>query len=424
MNLYDAMMDAILPDERLYSSWRVDLTLDAFKAPNHLRQKSIKELSGGWQRLALIARIVLSNPDVLLLDEPTNHMDITKILLLEKWLNEQVYNIPLMTISHDRHFLENCTSKTLFLRGNELREYHCAYGHARTLLTQDDNALATKRSKELKEMNRLKRSAHELRQIGVNNYSDAALKKSIQIAKRAEILENELTTIHVEEKRNIKLSNSGILAKRLILLENIDICAPDSTHLFHIQQLDIREGERLMILGPNGCGKSQFLHFMHKTILDKDNARQEGVGITPTVKLGYIDQHLSHLPLEKTLREYFECTFSINEQKIIQTLITAGFPIVSHNTKLDKLSNGQRARVAFLALHLLQPNLYIMDEPTNHLDIAGQEQLEAEILEQKATSIFVSHDCVFSQSIGTKFYQIKNKQLIEINNPNVFYSSI
>lgn len=424
LNLFDVISEALPPAEKQNWLWKVDVTLDIFQAPDSLRHKPVQALSGGWQRLALIARVALSQPDILLLDEPTNHLDISKIMVLEQWLNEQMVDIPLVTISHDRRFLDHCTNKTFFLRGTSLTEYRGSYTQAKQLLSDDDHSLSLKRANELKEMNRLKRSAHMLRQIGVNNYSDSALKKSVQIAKRAEGIESQLTKIHVEEKRNINLSNSGIQTKRLIGLKDIDICAPDGAFLFRIEQLDIMQGDRLIIYGANGSGKTQLLTCLKNALNDLDLARANGVSVAPTAKLGYIDQHLSHLPLGRTLRDHFDHEFPFDHQKTTGILINAGFSMVLQRAKLSELSHGQRARVAFLMLHLMQPNLYIMDEPTNHLDIAGQEQLESEILEQGATTVVVSHDRVFAQNIGTKFYAIRKNRLVSIPSPETFYQAM
>lgn len=424
MSLCEVMHDAIPNYDKNHMAWKVDLTLDIFKAPALIRKKSIRELSGGWQRLALLARVVLSNPDILLLDEPTNHLDVAKIMVLEQWLNEQVNDIPMISISHDRNFLATCTNKTFFLRGTEVREYRYSYEQAKFLLKEDDEALAARRSKEIKEMNRLKRSAHELRQIGVNNYSASALKKSVQIAKRAEGIETQLTHVHNEEKRAIKLSNSGIQAKKLVEITNLDISAPDKTLLFHIHQLDIMQGDRLIVFGLNGSGKSQFLNHLYQANKTREDAKLNGIIITPTVKLAYIDQHLSHLPLAMNIHDYFNHELSLGDQKTTTALVNAGFPMSMHRTILTSLSHGQRTRIAFLMLHLMQPNFYVMDEPTNHLDIAGQEQLETEILEQGASSIIVSHDRVFTQAIGTKFYVIENKKLQQIDSPELYYKQV
>jgi ATPase subunit of ABC transporter with duplicated ATPase domains len=351
-------------------------------------------------------------------------LDIAKILVLEQWLNEQVYDIPLICISHDRSFLANCTNKTVFLRAKEIKEFNYSYVQASELLQQNEEANAARRSKELKELNRLKKSAHDLRQIGVNNYSAAALKKSIQIAKRAQGIENNLTTVAVEEKRSIKLSNSGIQSKKMIGLEKLTIKTPNGEPLFYIDQLDILQGDRLVIFGANGTGKSQLLKFLHEAAKNPDFARNSNTSVSPSLKPAYIDQHMSHLPLTISVHDYFNQELSLGDQKTTSVLVGAGFPVAIQKSKLSALSPGQRARVAFLTLHLLQPNFYIMDEPTNHLDIEGQEQLEAEIIEQGAGSVVVSHDREFSKKIGTKFYQIENKKLIRIEAPEVYYKKM
>lgn len=416
----DLLSDAISPSERESMRWLIDLTLDTFKAPLSIRKKPVHELSGGWQRLALIARTVLSEPDILLLDEPTNHLDISKILVLEQWLNEQVYDLPLIAVSHDRSFLANCTSKTFFLRGTEIIEYNYSYERACLLLKEDEDAMVHQRNKELKEMNRLKSSAHELRQIGVNNYSAAALKKSIQIEKRAKNIQSQLTSIFVEDKRPIKLNNSRIQTRVLITLNQVDIFSPDKTFLFHIEKLEIMQGERLFILGCNGCGKSQFLKFLQKICLQKDNL-DKGSFVTPSVKTGYIDQDMTQMSDNLTLHDYLSQTLCLDLQKTTSILVGAGFPISQQKTPVAALSQGQRIRVFLLVLSQQKPNLYILDEPTNHLDIKGQEELESEILTQEATAIIVSHDRLFAQNIGTKFYAIIDKKLQFIDNPSIYY---
>ncbi|MGB4056702.1 MAG: ABC-F family ATP-binding cassette domain-containing protein [Alphaproteobacteria bacterium] len=423
-NLYDVISAAIPKDERDVSAWKVDIALDAFKAPDDIRTRPISELSGGWQRLALIARLALSEPDVILLDEPTNHLDVAKIILLEQWLNEQVYNVPLITISHDRSFLANCTNKTVILRAGQAHVFDYPYETAIDLLAEQDKSSSAQRAKELKEIDRLERSAHELRQIGVNNRSFAALRKSTQIAKRAENIGADLTDVHIEARRDIKLGNSGIQAKRLLGIENMTINAPDGTMLFHIDKLDISPGERLVIMGPNGSGKTQFLNRLHLAFDDPDDGRKEGIAITPSAKLGYLDQHLSYLPLDQSLKDYFSRSSGLDEQKAIGALVGAGFPVRVQAMKLGKLSHGQRARVALLGLQLSNQNFYILDEPTNHLDIAGQRQLESEIISNEAACVLVSHDRKFAENIGTKFYAIQNHKLVQIASPDAFYASL
>ena len=404
----------------------MDIALDTFKAPENIRNKPIRELSGGWQRLALIARVAMTEPDMLLLDEPTNHLDVGKILALEEWLNSQVYDTPIVTVSHDRGFLEACTNRTVFLRGGQASDYKHSYERARELLAEDDKAAASQREKELEELDRLEKSAHKQRQIGKDNYSDAALQKAKQIEKRAERLRAQLTAVYNEARRDVKLRTSHTHAKRLVTIEDVDIKAPDGTQLFHIDKLDIKQGDSIVILGANGAGKSQFIQHLNRAFADIEGAKKAGIAITPTAKLGYVDQHLSNLPLNSNMRDYIQSISPtpMDNQRVTSTLVSIGFPYEAQTTKIKDLSQGQRARLNLLALRLIEPNFYIMDEPTNHLDIAGQEALEAEIIEHEAATILVSHDRAFVRNIGTAFFEIKDGKLKPVEAPEVFYASL
>src|SRR5262245_8928819 len=131
--LADALRRAIPPAERESKGWRVDVILDEFAAPAELRDRPFRQLSGGWQRLALIARAWVAEPDALLLDEPTNHLDLTKIRRLEAWVREEGARMPMVIASHDRAFLDGCTNRTLFLRPERYRLYAHAYNAARRL---------------------------------------------------------------------------------------------------------------------------------------------------------------------------------------------------------------------------------------------------------------------------------------------------
>lgn len=419
--LYDVLAEAIPAEMRDYNTWKVDVALDTFKAPLVMHQKLVKELSGGWQRLALIARAWMGEPDALLLDEPTNHLDLEKIVLLEQWLNEQVRDTPVVCISHDRRFLDNCTNTTLFLRPVRSVSYPQPFSRAKESLAVDDASAAAQREKELKEVERLEKSAHELKLTGANFHSDSASKKSAQIAKRADDLRSQVHENQVEVRREIKLPNSGVHAKHLIEMRNIKVTAPDGRELVSIGKLDIAQEDRIVLLGLNGTGKSTLVRLIHQAFSNRERSRNEGILITPTAKLGYVDQHLSTLPLDLTMSEYIAGEFQMPRQSVIARLIAAGFAFDRQDTVIKKLSHGERSRLYLLSLRLLEPNFYIMDEPTNHLDIDGQEQLESEILRNGAACVLVSHDRSFVANLGTRFLVIDSGKLVEIQDPQVFY---
>lgn len=422
--LYDVIAEAIPEHDRSNNLWKVDIALDTFKAPQDIRDKPIKDLSGGWQRLALIARTGVGDPDFLLLDEPTNHLDLEKMFVLESWINEQLQGTPIICVSHDRTFLDNCTNKTLFVRSTRSASYDYSYSRARELLENDDEAAQAQRSKELKEISRLEKNSHTLRQMGVNYRSGLLLRKSIQLAARAERIKAKTTEVYVDPKRQIELSNSGTQAKRILALKDVDVTSPDGTHLFHIESLYINQGETVVILGVNGSGKSQFLELLRRSFADIVAAKDQGISVGPSIKLGYLDQQLSQLPLEKTLKYYIAEQADMTPQTIVSRLVEAGFPYADQDKKIKLLSYGEKSRVALLALRLAEPNFYIMDEPTNHLDISGQEQIEQEIIARQASCVLVSHDRSFVENLGTKFYVIHNKELREIDSPDVFYKHL
>src|SRR5262249_12347170 len=138
--LAEALRRALPPDERESKGWRVDVILDRFAAPAELHARPLRQLSGGWQRLALVARSRVAEADAPVLDEPTTHLDLAKIRLLEGWIRDEGASMPMAIASHDRAFLEGCTNKTLFLRPERSRLYAHPYSSARRLLDADDAA--------------------------------------------------------------------------------------------------------------------------------------------------------------------------------------------------------------------------------------------------------------------------------------------
>lgn len=423
--IFDVIAEAIPAEERDYSGWKVELALEAFGATEDILTKKVKELSGGWQRIALIARTSMADPDILMLDEPTNHLDLEKILKLEAWLRDEI-KIPFVAISHDRQFLDNCTNRTLFLRGAKVHDFNHPYSAARGMLTERDKAAQASREDELKEIDRLKRSAHTLKMIGKDNRSDAASRKSKQISDRAEKLAADLTEVHVEEPRDIRLGDKQSQADRLITLSDFKVMTPDGAILFTAESVNIKKGERVVIMGINGAGKSQFLrqlvHAYQQSI--PNSGHVQGGYFTPSIEMVFLDQHLSHLDPNSSISDFVASNFSVSGQNSVSLLVQAGFPHDMQSKKIADLSFGQRSRIAFLGLRLANPNLYIMDEPTNHLDVDGQERLEREILDKEATCILVSHDRRLVENLGTEFYLIHKKRLVKIPSPTFFYEAI
>ena len=421
LSLHEAVRRALPAGERDGEAWRVDVVLDEFEAPEALRERPVRALSGGWQRLAMIARIWVTQPDALLLDEPTNHLDLEKLLQLENWINTTARDIPVVIASHDRGFLDASTNRTLFLRPEKSRFFPLAYSHAQRSLADEDAADEVKLEKDFKQAQKLRRNANELKNIGINSGSDLLQKKAKQLRQRAEGIEEGLKAVHKDRPGDIKLTNSGTHARVLVAIEDVAVTTPAGEMLFRTGKLHVFQGDRIVLLGQNGAGKSQLIKLLHKAMGAADSV--PGIKVSPSVVVGYTDQAMSQLPLKGSPLDFI-AGFDLGDQRSKSLLAGAGFPVEKQGRAIAQLSFGQRARLGLLALRLSEPNFYLMDEPTNHVDIAGQEALEAEILAHEATCVVVSHDRSFVRNIGTRFLQIEGRKLRQVDDPNSFFASM
>jgi ATPase subunit of ABC transporter with duplicated ATPase domains len=412
LTLHEAVRRALPVAEREIGGWKTGMVLDLLETPAALRDRKLSELSGGWQRLALIARVWVADPDVLLLDEPTNHLDLQRLAVLENWINHATEGVAMVIASHDRAFLDHCTNRTLFLRSDDCRDYAHPFSRARDLLAADDAAREMKLLRDVREAERLRRNAGRLRNVGVNSGSDLLLKKSKQLTGRAEAIEQTLRPLVKTRSGDIRLTNRGTHAKVLVSLHNVPVTTPVGEVLFHTGVLKIFQHDRIVVTGANGVGKSQFVRLLHRAMVGGEALA--GVSVSPTVVVGYLDQQMSQLPSEPTPLGFLTDRFRVGDQRCLSLLAGAGFDIDTQRRPIAALSSGQRARLGLLALRLEQPNFYLLDEPTNHVDIAGQERLEAEILAHEATCVLVSHDRFFVRAIGTRFLHVEGKRIREV----------
>jgi ATPase subunit of ABC transporter with duplicated ATPase domains len=420
LGLRDAVLDALPAEARESESWRAEVVLDEFAAPEDMREREVARLSGGWQRLMLIARVWINEPDALLLDEPTNHLDLGKILMLERWLNAATRSMPVVIASHDRGFLDATTNRTLVLRPGVSHVFALPYSRARAALAEADAAAAKQQERDLRDAQNLRKQAAKLTNVGINSGSDLLVVKAKQLKDRAARIESGVTSLHKERSGDIRLGNAGTHARVLVAVENLTVRTPDERALFTIPKLHIFQGDRIVLLGRNGAGKSRLMRLLERAMAGEAVA---GIRVTASARVGVTDQEMSQLPARGTPFELI-AGFGQGDQRARSLLAGAGFPVEAQGRPIGGLSFGQRARLALLALRLGAPNFYLMDEPTNHVDIVGQEQLEAEIVEHGATCVLVSHDRSFVRNIGTRFLEIAGSRLVERDSPETFFSAM
>lgn len=420
---HQVVADALPAEQAESEQWRVEVVLDSLDVPEPMRELPMQALSGGWQRLALIARVWVTDPDLLLLDEPTNHLDLAKISQLETWLNALPREVPAVIASHDRAFLDATTNRTLFLRPEQSGVFSLPYSRARQALDELDASTARKFERDMKVAQQLRRQAAKLNNIGINSGSDLLTVKTKQMKERAERLEDAAAPAHREKSAGaIKLANRGTHAKVLITLNDAAVETPDGMLLFRTGKRHICQGDRIVLLGRNGVGKSRFVTLIRNATAEPETV--PNMKVTPSTVLGYSDQALSGMSGDDTPLAMVSRKFDIGEQRARSLLAGAGVSIDMQERRIGILSGGQKARLMMLALRLANPNFYLLDEPTNHLDIDGQEALEAELLAHQASCVLASHDRSFIRAIGNRFWLIEKRRLIEVDSPEDFFRSV
>ena len=420
LTLYDWVLAALPPEQAEYESWRVDVVLDELKVPYDLQHKPLNELSGGWQRTAMLAAVWITEPDLLLLDEPTNHLDLHRISLLQDWLAALPREMPVFITSHDRAFLDATTNRTLFLRAERSRMFPLAYSAARIALDETDAADERHFANELNKVQQLRKQAAKLKNVGINSGSDLLLTKTKQLAQRADKMEAAAKPAHQERSAGaIKLVNSGTHAKALITLDDVEVTTPDGRLLYKTGKKWITKGDRIVLLGANGTGKTQLVQMINRALAGEDDV----VKCAPSIAPAYSDQHLSQLSDDDTPMQAITSQFDIGDQRARGVLAGAGVSKQMQDTKISSLSGGQKARLAMLILRLKNPNFYLLDEPTNHLDIPGQEALEDELIAHNTSCLLVSHDRSFLRNVGNRFWWINRKRLEEVESPEAFLSN-
>ena len=414
------VLSSLSADQAISESWRAEIALDDLAVPEALRDLPLAQLSGGWQRTALLARAAVTEPDLYLLDEPTNHLDLGRIARLTGWLKGLPRDVGVILTSHDRAFLDEATTRSLFLRAEASRVFALPYSRARAALDEADAADARRFGNDLAKADQLRRQAAKLKNIGINSGSDLLVVKTRQLTERAEKIEAGARPAHLERSAGaIKLAHAASHAKALMAFEDAAIATPDGRPLFRTGKLWIERGDRVVLLGPNGSGKTQLVAAVLAAMAGEVGAIRPAASLV----LGYSDQHLGQLPPMATP---FDLVSDLTRSDAVtrSQLAGAGVQPDWQARAVEKLSGGQKARLALLLLRLQRPNFHLLDEPTNHLDIEGQEALEAELLAPEATCLLVSHDRHFVRAVGSRFWEIRGKRLEEVEGPERFFAAM
>lgn len=359
----------------------------------------VGNLSGGQRSKLCLAKLLLSQSNMLLLDEPTNHLDIDAIAWLEGFLRD--FKGAMIIISHDRYFLDNVTNKTIELEHNRAMVYKGSYSEFVKKKESVNESLKNKYEHDLKEIKRIEGIVEQQKRWGqAHNFITAASKQkeADRIKDQLVAPESELETMRMHFEPRCESGNDVLICKNLAK-------SFDDKQLFKNVDIHIRKGERVFIIGGNGCGKTTLFRILTgKTPMD---CGEYDYGAN--VEVGYFDQMQQNLDLSKTaLDEVWDTFPNMTQTEVRSALASFLFKGEEVFKPLSKMSGGERARVSLLKLMLKGSNFLLLDEPTNHLDASSREELEKTLLDYSGTMLIVSHDRYFINKIADRILLLTN----------------
>lgn len=363
------------------------------------QELSVSLLSGGQRSKVELCKLLLSKPDVILLDEPTNHLDIDAI----EWLDGYIKNCKsaVMIISHDRYFLDRTATKIFEISAKKLFCVNGNYTKFRAVKDERDEAVRRNYQNTMREVGRIERIIEQQRRWN--------REKNIKTAEsKQKMIDRMLADLEVPESERESMTLSFTAGSRsgddVVMASGLS-AGFDGKTLYKDVDLDIKRGERVFIIGPNGCGKT--------TLLDRIlKMKPFGVG----VRAGHFDQHQRDLSPEKTVFGELRDSFPrVGDTALRSALALFLFKDDDVFAKIGDLSGGERARVALCKLMLGHDNLLLLDEPTNHLDIKSREILEESLCDFDGTLICVSHDRYLINRLATVILYFEDKTLKKLD---------
>ncbi len=353
----------------------------------------VGSLSGGQRSKLCLAKLLLSESNFLLLDEPTNHLDIKSVGWLEDFLRD--FKGAMIIISHDRYFLDNVTNKTVELEHQKAMCYKGAYSEFVKKKQAYNESLKNKYENDIKEIKRIEGIVEQQKRWGrERNFITAASRQKEADRIKAQLVapDSELETMRIRFEPKFESGNDVLICR------NIEKAFGEK-QLFTDVNIHIRKGERVFILGENGCGKTTLFKILTGKIPQDRGEFEYGANVMP----GYFDQMQQNLDLSKTaIDEVWDRFPNLTQTEVRSALAAFLFKGDDVFKPLSKMSGGERARVSLLKLMLQGSNFLLLDEPTNHLDAASREELENTLLDYGGTLLIISHDRYFINKLADR----------------------
>ncbi|WP_339307270.1 ABC-F family ATP-binding cassette domain-containing protein [Paenibacillus sp. FSL L8-0435] len=355
----------------------------------------IATLSGGQKTRLALARILLQAPDLLMLDEPTNYLDIATLTWLEDYLRG--YSGALLVVSHDRYFLDRLVTTIVEIERHRSKKYTGNYSRYMELK-------AAEYETQMKQYEKQQGEISKMEDFVQKNIVRASTTKRAQSRRKAldkmERLDKPMGDL---KKAHFSFETAVMSGKEVLRVDQLSVAYDEASPLFRNVSFDLRRGETVALIGPNGIGKSTMLKCLTGSLRPVTGEIQWGT----KVQIGYYDQEQTGLnPSNTVLEELWSAYPGMEEARIRTVLGNFLFSGDDVLKKISSLSGGEKARVSLSKLMLKEANMLILDEPTNHLDLFAKEVLEAALMDYEGTLLFISHDRYFLNKMAERIVEL------------------
>ncbi|MBU5353672.1 ABC-F type ribosomal protection protein [Paenibacillus barcinonensis] len=355
----------------------------------------IGTLSGGQKTRLALARILLQAPDLLMLDEPTNYLDIATLTWLEDYLRG--YSGALLVVSHDRYFLDRLVTTIVEIERHRSKRYTGNYSRYMELK-------AAEYESQMKQYEKQQDEIAKMEDFVQKNIVRASTTKRAQSRRKAlEKMDRLDKPLGDLKKAHFSFQTAVMSGKEVLRVDQLSVAYDEGSPLFRNVSFDLRRGETVALIGPNGIGKSTMLKCLTGSLRPAQGDIQWGT----KVQIGYYDQEQTGLnPSNTVLEELWSAYPGMEEARIRTVLGNFLFSGDDVLKKISSLSGGEKARVSLSKLMLKEANVLILDEPTNHLDLFAKEVLEAALMDYEGTLLFISHDRYFLNKMAERIVEL------------------
>ncbi len=399
--------DRLQTEFEALGGYETDFTLakvaNGLDLPPELRGRLFASLSGGEKTRVNLARLILEQTDILLLDEPTNHLDLRATEWLEDYLAH--FKGTVLTISHDRYFLDHAVSRIMEMTGGIVEHYSGNYSFfvvEKQRRYEEAQKLWEKNQKKIAQLQKAADDLHLWAFMG----ADKLHKRAFSMEKRIERLQQQGDKPKQERRMKARFGETEFRGADALVIHGLSKAYGDRT-LFRDLELQVTGGERIALLGDNGAGKTTLLH----VLTGREPEDRGVVKFGPSVKWAMLEQQIRFEHMDRTLVDTMLYEGDCTPQEARDRLGAFGFSGEDAFKWVSDLSGGELTRLRLCILMKADVNFLILDEPTNHLDIMSREWIEDALEDYGEALLLVSHDRYFIRRFATRIWELQDGQL-------------